>query len=114
MSGIKITGCSEGTLKALERAQETMEPLVKNLNEVHKALENVRHAAAFPEQNPYRMNFGNHSFLVDVEFINELGEILLGLFLRKEQELNSFEWEIPLGAPKPQEPDDGEHPDLYV
>ena len=113
MSGLKITGCSEGTLKALERAQEALEPLVENLNEVHKALENVRHAAAYPKQNPYRMNFGTHSFLVDVEFINELGKILLGLFLRKEQELNSFEWEIPL-TPAPQEPDDGEHADLYV
>lgn len=115
MSGIKITGCSEGTLKALERAQEAMEPKIKNLNMIHRALEDVRKdEERFDEKNPHRLSFGSHSFLVDREFVGAFGEIILGLYLRKERELQSFEWEIPLAAPKAQEPDDGEHSDLYV
>ena len=113
MSGLKITGCSEGTLKALERAQEALEPLVENLNEVHEAIGDLQYSAEHGDE-PFRMRFGSHSFLVDREFVGAFEEILLGLYLRKERELQSFEWEIPLAAPKAQEPDDGEHSDLYV
>ena len=115
MSGLKITGCSEGMLKALERAQSAMEPRIKNLNKIHRALEDVqKDGERFDEKDPHRLSFGSHSFLVDREFVGAFEEILLGLYLRKERELQSFEWEIPLDAPKAQEPDDGEHSDLYV
>lgn len=115
MSGIKITGFSEGMLKALERAQAAMEPRIKNLNMIHRALEDVqKDGERFDEKDPHRLSFGSHSFLVDREFVGAFKEIILGLYLRKERELQSFEWEIPLAAPKVQEPDDGEHSDLYV
>ena len=114
MSGLKITGCSEGMLKALERAQEAMEPKIKNLNMIHRALEDVqKDGERFDEDNPHRLSFGVHSFLVDMEFVGAFEEILLGLYLRKERELQSFEWEIPLAASKPQEPDDIDISDLY-
>ena len=113
MSGLKITGCSEGTLKALERAQERIEPLVKNLNKIHEVIADLQYSAKHGDE-PFRMTFDNHSFHVDAEFVGAFAEVLLGLYLRKERELQSFEWEIPLAASKPQEPDDGEHSDLYV
>lgn len=97
MSGIKITGCSEGMLRALERAQAAMEPKIKNLNMIHMALEDVqKDGERFDEKDYHRLSFGSHSFLVDREFVGAFEEILLGLYLRKERELQSFEWEIPL------------------
>ena len=111
MSGLKITGCSVGMLEALERVQEAVGPKIKSLNDTLDYLAEVRKAK---KGSTLYLSFGDYRIDVDSEFVCAFEEVLLGLYLRKEQELAAFEWEIPLAASKAQEPDNGEHPDLYV
>lgn len=112
MSGIKITGFNDATVTGLHRVQQKMSICLCNIKHISNALFAIQGKLRAGDTPAVLME--GIDFVADDEFLISLEDILLGLFNRKNRAMQTFEWEIPLAAPKAQEPDDGEHSDLYV
>lgn len=112
MSGLKITGFNDATVTGLQRVQQKMSICLCNIKHISNTLFAIQEKLRAGDTPAVLME--GIDFVADDEFLISLEDILLGLFNRKNRAMQSFEWEIPLAASKPQEPDDGEHSDLYV
>lgn len=115
MSGLKITGFNEDTAEKLKQIQVRMVARLEQLKKVSTILskiqEDMRRLRAGEIQRAMMMD--GVSFYPDEELLSNFEDALIAFFNRKNAAINSYEWEIPLAAPKPQEPDDGIS-DLYV
>lgn len=111
MSGLKITGFNEDTAEKLKQIQVRMVARLEQLEKVSTILSKIQEAMrrlrAGEIQRAIEMMDGV-SFYPDEELLSNFEDALIAFFNRKNA------WEIPLAAPKAQEPDDGEHSDLYV
>ena len=115
MSGLKITGFNEDTVAKLQQIQVGMVARLEQLKKVSTLLSKIQEAMRrlrARETQPVMLMEGV-SFYPDEELLSNFEDVLIAFFNRKNAAINSYEWEIPL-TPAPQEPDDGEHSDLYV
>lgn len=116
MSGLKITGFNEDTVAKLQQIQVRMVARLEQLKKVSTLLSEIQEAMRRlrARETQLVMLMEGVSFYPDEELLSNFEDALIAFFNRKNAAINSYEWEIPLAAPKAQEPDDGEHADLYV
>jgi len=116
MSGIKITGFNEDPVAKLQQIQVRMVARLEQLKKVSTLLSEIQEAMRRlrARETQLVMLMEGVSFYPDEELLSNFEDALIAFFNRKNAAINSYEWEIPLAAPKAQEPDDGEHADLYV
>lgn len=116
MSGLKITGFNEDTAEKLKQIQVRMVARLEQLEKVSTILSKIQEAMRRLRAGEIQraMMMDGVSFYPDEELLSNFEDALIAFFNRKNAAINSYEWEIPLAAPKAQEPDDGEHSDLYV
>ena len=116
MSGLKITGFNEDTVAKLQQIQVRMVARLEQLKKVSTLLSEIQEAMRRlrARETQRVMLMEGVSFYPDEELLSNFEDALIAFFNRKNAAINSYEWEIPLAAPKAQEPDDGEHSDLYV
>lgn len=97
--GIRLQGINRAIIESFERTSDTAKGMLEDLDRISEAAD---HVCRLEENNTRRIRISigagcdRHAFACDGEFLGEFHEALTGLYLRKQRELEGFEWEIPL------------------